>query len=195
MNLHGFLTEYKKILSLEHVPIVMRKDPECKFDTELEWHPSERVWCIWYKKDLSKYYIAHELGHLYLAKITSFPNFALQTPDNKHIDRRLHCLFNDLLDIFVDYNLSCVKTIYPILSEKLLGYLLYMADFKEFLANIHDFMYLLSFYPLFYLNFNYILNSIERDKYKNEIQSFLNSLKTRIVNKKKKSIQCNRGAT
>ncbi len=185
MSLSNIVEKYKELLSITEVPIVLRRDPTNKFEHELEWHPKQNLWCIWYKDEPIEFYIIHELGHLYFAKrLTHFEGFALQTPFHKEIDNKLHPLLNGLLDSFVNYNLSKFDEIYPIQKQKLSSYLENFNDFKEMIDNQKDFIMLLSWYIIFFLEFNFILRKTGRVFFSHEIKRSLNYLKSSLINVK-----------
>ncbi len=175
-----FLERFKSILSISHIPIVMRRDRQCQYPAELEWHPDQERWCIWYKDFLSKYYIIHELGHLYLSNITSFQNFAIQTPDHKHIDRRLHPLFNNLLDVFVDFRLSQFEEIYPFLKNKYLENISKNKEFMDLVAITTNLIKILSWYVIYYIDFRFTLK--ERDLERRALKP-MKELRTYIIKK------------
>jgi len=182
MNLSNFVEKYKELLSITDVPIVLKRDPKNEFEHELEWHPNEKIWCIWYKDTPMEFYIIHELGHLYFAKIlTHFEGFALQTPFHKEINKKLYPLFNNLLDPFINYSLSKFDEIYLTQKQTLSEYLENFNDFKEMLDNQKDFITLLSWYFIFFLEFNFIFKKSERDLFSEEIEHSLNYIKSSLL--------------
>ena len=192
MSLSNLIEKYKELLSITDIPIVIKRDPTNKFEHEIEWHPNKKLWCIWYKDIPLEFYIIHELGHLYFAKrLTHFEGFALQTPFHKELDKKPYPLLNGLLDSFVNYNLSKFDEIYPIQKQKLCEYIEKSNDFKEMIDNQKDFIMLLSWYIIFFLEFNFILRKAERDFFSQEIERSLNYLKSSLIKVKSMGFSIN----
>ena len=125
-NLNEIIEKCKEILSISKENIEYKLDSTIFFEAELTWDRNSRIWTISYKEKMDEYYIIHELGHIYLArKKMNFDGFAVQAQED-YVDKwdyRLKPLFNQLLDVFVDYNISQFDEIYSITCKKYIDYL------------------------------------------------------------------------
>ncbi len=84
-----------------------------------------------------------------------------------------------LLDCFVNYNLSVFKEIYPIIQQNDLDNL---RQSQIMIESVNDLNTLLGWYVLFYLDFRFILKKEDRDIKNQEIDSFLEILRSHIFN-------------
>ena len=170
------IEKYKKILGITNERISIGRDP-VTFAAELDWDNSSKTWIIKCESEISEYYLIHELGHIYLArKVSHYDGFALPSPYNERIDQSLYPLINNLLDNFVDYNLSLFNEIYPILISKYFEYLDQFEEFKEMVDNCENFFTLLSWYFIFYIEFHYIVREVDKKKYKKTLNNLLSYL-------------------
>lgn len=103
------------------------------------------------------------------------------------MDRNLLPLFSNLIDCFVNYNLSLFDEIYSKYRNSVFYYLDNIDAFKTDLTFLYNDIQLLSYYLLYYLDFNYIIIKQDREKRKEEINDLLNFLKE-ICNQKSSSL-------
>ena len=70
---------------------------------------------------------------------------------------------------------------YTIQKKTLSEYLENFNDFKEMLDNQKDFVILLSWYFIFFLEFNFIIRKTERELFSEEIERSLNYIKSSLL--------------
>lgn len=178
----NILDKYKKILSIKQEKIELKKNPLISRQAELDFKASTRTWIIHYNITQNEFPFVHELGHIYFAvKKSGFIYFALPPPPNPKLNRILGGLISNLLDGFVNYSLSEFKKIYPIIGGNVFLYLDNLREFQKNIENINNLFILLEWFILFYLDFRFILRELDRNKKNQKIESFLNSLKFKIL--------------
>ena len=177
------LNKYKKILSITQEKIKIIKNPYISRQAELGFDTSSKSWIIYYNIIQSEFPFIHELNHIYFAmKKCGYIYFALPPPPNPKLDRILGGLISNLLDCFVNYNLSEFEEIYPIIRQNDFIYLDNLGDIQNRIKSIDNLYTLLEWYILFYLDFRFILKEEDRKKRNQEIESFLNILQSKISN-------------
>ncbi len=177
------LSRYKEILSISEENIIFVKNPYITHQAELGFDSSSRSWVVNFNITQSEFPFIHELGHIYFAKIkTRYMHFALPPPPHLELNRRIGDLMGNLLDCFVNYNLSVFKEIYPIIQQNDFEYLDNLRQFQTKIGSINDLNTLLGWYILFYLDFRFILKKEDRDIKNQEIYSFLEILRSQIYN-------------
>ncbi len=183
-TLNDVIEKCKKILSISKERIEYKLDSTIFFEAELNWDINSSTWTISYKEKPDEYYTVHELGHIYLArKKMNFDGFAVQASEY-YVDKwdyRLKPLFNILLDVFVDYNISQFDEIYSIARKKYIDYLEKEEDFKEMVDESKEFLELLSWYLLFFILFKFILRENDREKFSQEIDHRINYVKRSLL--------------
>lgn len=183
-TLNEIIEKCKEILSISKEKIEFKLDSTIFFEAELNWDRNSLTWTILYKEKLDEYYTVHELGHIYLArKKMNFDGFAVQAPEDfvDKWDYRLKPLFNQLLDVFVDYNISQFDEIYGITRKKYIYYLEKKEDFEEMVDESEEFLELLSWYLVFFILFKFILREKEREKFSQEIDHRINYVKNSLL--------------
>lgn len=180
-NIKEILSNIKKILKIEE-SVQLRQEPT-RFQAELSWSEQSNSWIIFFGQSIKEFALIHELGHIYYAKQwISFDDFAIPPPFNTKADRNVFILINNLLDCFVNYSISKFSKFYEAYKEELFSY--YLNNMDEFCVQIErhpDKIEVLSWFFLFYLDFNYIVN--EKDAYirREDIEKLLNKLKERAL--------------
>ena len=183
-NISEFIEKFKEILSISKEIIVLKQDPTIFYQAEIDWDNNSHTWTIAYKDSPSEYYTVHELGHIYLArKKTHFDGFAVQAPDKflDEFDYGLKPFFNQLLDMFVDYNIAQFDEIYNIICKKYVDYLERKDDFEEMVDDNEEYLELVSWYLLFSISFKFILRETERNRFSKEINQRLNYVKKSLL--------------
>ncbi len=177
------LSRYKEILSISEENIIFTQNPRIFRQAELDFDTSSKSWTIYYNITQSEFPFIHELGHIYFAtNKTGYMYFALPPPPHPELNRIIGDLINNLLDCFVNYNLSIFEEIYPIIQQNDFDYLDNLGQFQARIESENNLNTLLGWYILFYLDFRFILKKEDRDIRNQEIDSFLEILRSQIYN-------------
>ena len=175
------LSRYKEILSIREENIRLKKNPLLTRQAELDFDPSSQSWILYYNITRSEFPFIHELGHIYFAsKITDYKYFALPPPPNNRLNRKVGNLIGNLLDCFVNYNLSVFDEIYSIIQQNDFGYLDELGNFQSNVESGNDTNMLLGWYILFYIDFRFILKKKDSNIRKQDIDTFLKVLSSQI---------------
>jgi len=179
LSIESFIDDIKKVLSLQDEKIIIKESPYT-YNAELDWNKDSRCWEIHLKIPVEdKFPIIHEVGHIYLAKKTSCLQFARPPHIGSPSITDLLPLINNLLDDFVNYNISQFKPLYPYYRLTMLKFL-----GNTFIINIKNFtdsILLITYYFLLFVDFNFILRERDRNKYQNKISRVLNTLEKLII--------------
>jgi hypothetical protein len=95
-RIKNLVEKYKTILSLNQERISIKEGTEY-YESEIGRNEEENEWVIQYKEGIEAYYVAHELGHLHLAKKCRFMGFVTPMKENAEIDWNIqnNCLLYD----------------------------------------------------------------------------------------------------
>ena len=85
------------------------------------------------------------------------------------------------MDDFINYNLSTFDEIYEIYRKKVYQYLDNLQDFIIQIKQVNHINMLLSWYFLFFIDFNHILKKNDRTERFTEINMLLNCLENKIL--------------
>lgn len=64
----NFLNMYKKILSISTECTILKRNYNIFHQAELDWDENQKCWIIFHQDRGPKFFLIHELGHIYLAK-------------------------------------------------------------------------------------------------------------------------------
>lgn len=178
------LNRYKEILSISQENIEVEKDPLLiTRQAQLDFDKSTNSWIIHYNNVQSDFPFIHELGHIYFAKKKiGYFYFALPPLPNSELDRSLGDLINNLLDCFINYNLSEFEEFYPIIRQNNFFYLDHLKDFQKLIEDADNLNTLLEWFILFYIEFRFILKEKDYEQRSQEIESLFEILKSNILN-------------
>ena len=98
-NVNEFVDKYIKILSIDE-NIELRKSYQSG-ETSIICDCNIKKWILTYSHDDHIFQLIHELGHLYLSKITKCIYFAKQADSSTN--REIFFLVNALVDAIVNY--------------------------------------------------------------------------------------------
>ena len=132
---------------------------------------------------MDDYYLAHEVGHIYLAKLYNFDGFAkpMKDDDEPKIDWHIAPLFNSLLDGIVDYHISLFDEIYPRSEMKYLSYLKDLPDTYALVSKNEDYIEVLEWFIIWFQSFKFIIKEEVRVKYKREISQLLSFTRNHLL--------------
>lgn len=177
------LSRYKEILSITEVNINLIRNPYINRQAELDFDSLSNSWIIYYNNIQSEFPIIQELGHIYFAlNKTSYMNFALPPPQSRELNREMGELINNLLDCFINYSLSVFEEIYPVIQQNDFFYLDNLEIFRTRIESTSNRYMLLGWYILFYIDFGFILKPEDRDTRNQDIDSFLELLRSQVCN-------------
>lgn len=179
----NYIYKYSKILGVDDQIFEFHKGTDVH-QAELGWDESRGVWIINYDNDnVEKYYFAHEVGHIYLAKKFGFDGFAkpMRSEDAPKIDWNIPLLLNMCLDGFVDYYISQFTTIYPCMKVKYLSFLEDLPNTFSYIQENTDYIEVLSWYILWFQNFDFIIDRASRFQYKDEIAQLFSYTKNHLL--------------
>jgi len=180
-RINELIKKTKNILTLSEENVILRRDI-VRYEAELDWDDHINSWIICIQNFPSDFSIIHELGHIYFAKkIVKCIDFAIPKTKKIEIIQDILPLLNSLVDDFINYNLNNFDELYPIYREKVFSYLNNLESFKYQIEHVNKVNILLSWFFLFYIDFNYILKEKDRQKRLLEINDFLSSLKSKII--------------
>jgi hypothetical protein len=178
------LTEkYAKILGVDDQIFGFHEGTEVH-QADLGWDEERGIWIINYdNEDVNESYIAHEVGHIFLAKKFGFDGFAkpMRDEDAPKIDWNIPLLLNMCLDGFVDYHISQFSTIYPCLKVKYFSYVEDLQNTFSYIEENTDYIEVLSWYILWFQIFNFIIDRASRFKYKDEIAQLFSYTKNHLL--------------
>jgi len=173
--------EFKIELSLSTEPIRLIVLPGTQKNqlkgSNLMWSDAEKTWIIEFVEQ-HDFFLAHELGHIYLAIKYSCPYFAKQTrvPVNVNIGFYNSCI----IDSFVNYNLSKYDKFYSYLLDLLDIYLNLGKDGPD--PSTPD---LLGFFLNIYLDLHYCLRQEDLKNRKISISNYIEKIENLILAKSK----------
>ena len=142
--------------------------------SNLRWDDASDTWIIEFVEQ-HDFFLAHELGHIYLSIKYSCPFFAKQTqvPVNVQIGFYNTCI----VDSFVNYNLSNYDYIYPYFLDYVDIYLTEGRNGPD--PNTPG---LLGFYLNFFLDIHYCLKKKNFDERKRMISNYFKNFEELILN-------------
>ncbi len=177
------LNIYKKILSISQENIEVERNPLLiTRQAELGFDNSSKTWFIYYNNVQSDFPFIHELGHIYFAQNKiGYIYFALPPPQSSELDRTLGNLINNLLDCFINYNLSKFEEFYPFIKQNNFFYLDHLKGFQKQIEDTESLSTLLEWFILFYIEFRFILKKGDYEQKSHEIEFLLEILKTNIL--------------
>lgn len=180
-SINDLIENIKNILNISNERVILNRDI-VRYETELDWDADLESWVICYLENPSEFSIIHELGHIYFAKKKVMcEDFAIPRYRNPRIIRDILPLLNNLIDDFINYNLTHFDEIYPFYREKLFYYLDNLQDFKNRIEQENQINTLISWYFLFFIDFNYILKENDKKERLPEITDLLNCLENNIL--------------
>ena len=197
MNKESF-DYYKRILSISQENIILIKNPFITRQAELSFDNASESWIIYHNIVQSEFPFIHELGHIYFAKKKSgYIYFAIPPPPNPKLDISLGNLINNLLDCFINYNLSEFEEFYPIIKQNNFFYLDHLKDFQKQIEGVEKLNTLLEWFILFYIEFRFILKEKDYKQRSQDIKFLLEILESNILsfsilngNKLEKLVKC-----
>ncbi len=141
--------------------------------SNLKWDDVSDTWIIEFVEQ-HDFFLAHELGHIYLSKKYSCPFFAKQTqvPVNVKIGFYTNCI----IDSFVNYNLTKYDFIYPYFLNLINIYLTHGKNGPD--PNTPD---LLGFYLNSYLDMHYNLKKENFDERKSKFSNYFKNFEKLIL--------------
>lgn len=154
------------------------------YEAELGWNEERQMWIINYSdKNVDDYYLAHEVGHIFVAKMYNFDGFAkpMKDDDEPKIDWNIAPLFNSLLDGIVDYRINLFDEIYPYSELKYLSYLKNLPETYSLVVKNEDYIEVLEWFILWFQSFKIIIKEDIRVKYKKEISQLLSFTKNHLL--------------
>ena len=154
------------------------------YEAELGWNEESQTWIINYKdKDVDDYYLAHEVGHIFVAKLYNFDGFAkpMKDEDEPKIDWNIAPLFNSLLDGIIDYQINLFNEIYTHSEKKYLSYLKDLSDAYSLVVKNKDYIEVLEWYFLWFQSLKFIIKKEVREKYKKEISQLLSFTRNHLL--------------
>ena len=180
-HVEKIIDKYKKILSISEEKIIVA----CNLVDEpnqaaLFWDKSSKTWTITHNNNVVEFVLVEQLGSIYFAKKTKSLRFDF-TENDLEIDNSLYPLLNNLLICFENYNLILFDEIYPLYREMAFEYLDKIEIFKETINRAKDPILLLSWYILFFLDFNYLIKKPDREEKSNEMTQLISHLKIKLV--------------
>ena len=155
------------------------------YEAELGWNEESQTWIIKYRdKNVDDYYLAHEVGHVYVAKLYNFEGFAkpMKDKDELKIDWNIAPLFNSLLDGIVNYRISLFDEIYLCSELKYLSHVKDLPDTYSLVGKNKDYIEVLEWYILWFQIFKFIIKKVVRVKYKKEISQLLSFTRNHLLN-------------
>ncbi len=179
----GLVKKFKNILPLSNEKFAISEGTEYP-EAQIDWDDDDNNWIVRYKPDIEEYYIAHELGHVNLARLCNYEGFAKQMKENSNIDWNIAPLLNILLDGFVDYQISQFDEIYSAIKIKFWDYLGDINFSKRCIQEENEFIELLIWYLGWYQGFNFILKKNDQKESKEKIDDLLSFLKSKLVHGK-----------
>ncbi len=154
------------------------------YEAELGWNEESQTWIINYRdKDVDDYYLAHEVGHIFVAKLYNFDGFAkpMKDEDEPKIDWNIAPLFNSLLDGIIDYQINLFNEIYTHSEKKYLSYLKDLSDTYSLVGKNKDYIEILEWYILWFQSLKFIIKEEVRVKYKKEISQLLSFTRNHLL--------------
>ena len=180
-HVEKLIEKYKKILSISEEQIIVACNlVDQPNQAALFWDKSSKTWTITHNNNVVEFILVEELGHIYFAKKTKYIRFDFNENDPE-IDMSLYPLLNNLDLCFINYNLTLFDEIYPLYLEMVFEYLDKIDIFKETINRAKDPILLLSWYILFFLDFNYLIKKPDREERSNEMSQLISHLKNNLI--------------
>ncbi len=181
-SIDEMIDKYKDLLSISDEPInlgcTLIDQPN---QADIRWDSSSKTWFLRFNANVPMFALVHELGHIYFArKKSKYVYFACYRNDPE-IDDRLYPLLNNLLDCFINYNLTLFNEIYHLYQAIVFEYLDQIEIFKEHIIHTKVPIVLLSWYILFFIDHNYLIKKQERAIRSNEMTQLRFYLKKQIL--------------
>jgi len=106
MEVEQIIKKFVKILSISDEIIGFKIEENIK-QAKLGYDAENDRWIVSYQKNCGRFPIIHELGHIYFAKKkVNYLGFAKPPPITPQTDKNLIHILSNLIDCFVNYNLS-----------------------------------------------------------------------------------------
>ncbi len=181
MEVEEIIEKFVKILSISDEKIDFKIKENIK-QAALDYDGENNQWIVYYKKKYKRFPIIHELGHIYLAKKkVNYLGFAKPPPITPQTDKSLIPILNNLIDCFVNYNLSKFEPISLEIQDYFHNYLEDLDSIKKRIKNNNNILLILSFYFLYYIEFKFILIGKGRYILHEKMNNLLNSLKSYCI--------------
>lgn len=107
--------------------------------------------------------------------------FAKPPPITPQTDKNLIYILSNLLDCFVNYNLSKFDKIYLEIQEYFYDYLKDLDNIKKRIKDNNNILLILSFYFLYYIEFKFILKEEDRDRLHVNMNNLYNTLRSNCI--------------
>ncbi|KKL57548.1 hypothetical protein LCGC14_2234310 [marine sediment metagenome] len=181
MKIKDLIKHYSEILSISDENIGFKNTEDIK-QAKLGYDEYYDYWIIYFRKDCRRFPIIHELGHIYLAKKKfNYLGFAKPPPITPQTDKNLIYILSNLIDCFVNYNLSIIEPIYLEIQEYFHDYLTDLESIKNRIKSINNILLILSFYFLYYIEFKFILKEEDRFMLQENMNNLLNALRNNCI--------------
>lgn len=181
MEVEQIIKKFVKILSISDEKIGFKIEENIK-QAILGYDGENDQWIVYYQKKCRRLPIIHELGHIYFAKKkVNYLGFAKPPPITPQTDKNLIHILSNLIDCFVNYNLSKFEPISLEIQDYFHNYLKDLDSIKKRIKNNNNILLILSFYFLYYIEFKFILTGKGRDILHENINNLLNSLKSYCI--------------
>lgn len=154
------------------------------YEAEVGWNEESQAWIINYKnKNVEDFSLAHEVGHIYVAKLYNFDGFAkpMKDEDEPKINWHIAPLFNSLLDGIVNYHISLFDEIYLLSELKYLSYVKDLPDTYSLISKNEDYIEVLEWYIIWFQSLKFIIKERVRVKYKREISQLLSFTRKHLL--------------
>lgn len=189
IDLKQFINEWKSKLSIESERIEWIDLPFSHFDNEehnyskvqVSYYYEKGFWLITYEETVKPYAFIHELGHIYLWKLTNHLDIikSRKLIINKNpITTKINHLENVLLDCFVNYNLYEFEEFKKLFLFECIDNLNRIYHF-----NNNQLDKILQFYIYWYIIYNFIIEKEVKDHYEKQIKDVLKPFKKEIMRK------------
>jgi hypothetical protein len=176
------IEKYKEILSISDEKILVACNlVDAPNQAKLFWDKPSKTWTITHNNNVVEFILVEQLGHIYFNKKTASLRFDFNE-DDPEIDMRLYPLLNNLLMCFENYNLTLFDDIYPLYREMVGEYLDKIEIFKQTINRANDPILLLSWYILYFLDFNYLIKKPDREERSSELTELIVHLKNNLLN-------------
>ena len=181
MEVEQMVKKYAKLLSISNENISFKIEDNIK-QAKLGYDGDDDQWIVYYQKECRRFPIIHELGHIYLAKKkVKYLGFAKPPPITPQTDKNLIFILSNLLDCFVNYNLSIIEPIYLEIQEYFHDYLKDLENIKNRIKSNNNILLILSFYFLYYIEFKFILKGEDREILKKNMKNLLNAIRNNCI--------------
>lgn len=114
-ELTDIVRNYTQVFNLDNEDI--RVGLSGKSNAFIEWVKEEKYWGVYLLPSDNDYTPIHELGHVLLSRLTSYPYFAKSGHHKTRFFEELLILTNHIVDCYVDYNAIQYEGVYELYIE------------------------------------------------------------------------------